>query len=730
MSLAAGAKLGPYEVVGPLGAGGMGEVYRAKDTRLDRSVAIKVLPTHLAENAEAKSRFDREAKTISSLNHPNICTLHDVGHQDGVDYLVMELLDGETLADRLKKGALPTEQVLRYGVELCEGLERAHKSGVIHRDLKPGNIMLTKAGAKLMDFGLAKANAAAVAASGSSMTMPAHTSHPLTAAGSVVGTFQYMAPEQVEGAEADARSDIFALGAVLYEMATGKRAFEGKTAASVIAAVLERDPEPISVVKPMSPAGLDRVVKACLVKDPEERIQTVHDVKLQLKWIAESGSQSGTSSSHLFAEGANRWGTRRSGWGSRLRSRGTAWVVAALAILIAVGAIAFHLSNQKPEHVLVAQVDMPAGLTLNSTGDTSGAPVISPDGSHLVFSAIGEGGNRLYVRSLDNASVTPLPGTENANFPFWSPDSRSIGFFALGKLKRTDILGGTPVDVCEAPNARGGAWGKDGTIVFAPNFNSGLQRVASTGGTPAELVKLDEPKHTTYRWPYFLPDGKHFLYLAANHNQATGPNNQIFVASLDGKENRPLFQSLSNAIYASGHLLFVRASGLMAQPFDPATAQFIAKASPILLKDHAQVDGTLWRAMITASDTGTLLYQTGGSALKMQLTWFDRSGKLLSTIEESDGALYQVQLSPDGKKLALVVGDVKGTLETYDLVGKKKTRLTFGDVDDRNPVWSPDGSQIAYSSRAVEGVGILSKAASGAGSPSNCWRPLQAKASR
>ncbi len=262
MTLLKGTRLGPHEVVSPLGAGGMGEVYRARDTRLDRSVAIKVLPKHLAENVEARARFDREARAISSLNHPNICTLYDVGHQDGVDYLVMELLEGESLAERLKKGALPTELVLRYGIEICEGLERAHKNGVIHRDLKPGNIMLTRSGAKLMDFGLAKANAQAVAASGSSMTMPANSSHPLTAQGSMVGTFQYMAPEQVEGAEADARSDIFALGAVLYEMATGKRAFDGKTTTSVIAAVLEREPEPISVLKPMAPAGLDRIVNA------------------------------------------------------------------------------------------------------------------------------------------------------------------------------------------------------------------------------------------------------------------------------------------------------------------------------------------------------------------------------------------------------------------------------------------------------------------------------------
>lgn len=295
MALTPGSKLGPYEIQSPLGAGGMGEVYRARDTRLDRAVAIKILPAHLSDNPEAKQRFDREARAVSSLNHPNICTLHDVGHQEGTDYLVMEFLEGETLADRLIKGPLPPAQVLKYGIEICEGLETAHRKGVVHRDLKPGNIMLTKSCAKLMDFGLAKATAP-IAASSSSLTMTLSTpagSHPLTAQGTVVGTFQYMSPEQVEGKEADARSDIFALGAVLFEMATGKRAFEGKTTASVIAAVLAAEPQPISAIQPMSPPSLDRVVKTCIAKDPDERFQDVHDVKLQLQWIAEGGSQAG-----------------------------------------------------------------------------------------------------------------------------------------------------------------------------------------------------------------------------------------------------------------------------------------------------------------------------------------------------------------------------------------------------------------------------------------------------
>ncbi len=689
----------------------MGEVYRARDTRLDRTVAVKILPAHLSDNPEAKQRFEREARAISSLNHPNICTLHDVGHQNGTDYLVMEFLEGETLADRLARGPLPPEQVLKYGIEICEGLEKAHKTGVVHRDLKPGNIMLTKTGAKLMDFGLAKATtASAPPASSLTMTLSGPSAEqPLTARGTLVGTFQYMSPEQLEGKEADARSDIFALGAVLYEMATGKRAFTGKTQASIVAAILASEPPPISTVQPMSPPALDRVVKTCLAKDPDERFQTVHDLKLQLKWVSEGGSQEGLPAV--------------SDHGGKTREQ-MLWAVATLALVTVISLGVFHFSSQKTERALVAQVVLPPSLTANWLGDTSGAPVISPDGSHLVFSARGEGGNRLYVRALDGIAVTPLEGTEDATFPFWSPDSRSVGFFAGNKLKRTEIAGGNPVSICDAAQARGGSWSPKGTIVFAPNFTSGLQQVAATGGTPTDLLKLDQPRYTTYRWPWFLPDGNHFLYLAANHNLAAGPDNRIFVASLDGKENRPLLQSLSNAIYASGYLLLVSGSALMAQPFDPASARFTGDLK--LLKQDVQFDSLLWRGTITASEAGTLLYQAGGAAAKLQLTWLDRSGKQLGAVESSDSLTsYQIQLSPDEKKLALVTLDVIGTLHTYDLVHKTKTRLTFGG-DAVDPVWSSDGSQIAYDGLKGEegGRAIFSKAASGAGQAAQLLAPV------
>ncbi|MEO8726121.1 MAG: protein kinase [Acidobacteriaceae bacterium] len=706
MSLTTGTKLGPYEIQSPLGAGGMGEVYRARDTRLERTVAIKILPAHLSSNTEAKQRFDREARAISSLNHANICTLYDVGDQDGVDYLVMEFLEGETLADRLVKGPLPTEQALRYGVEICEGLERAHRTGVIHRDLKPGNVMLTKSGVKLMDFGLAKSAVAAVSASSLSGVTFA-PDKPLTSAGTVVGTFQYMSPEQVEGKEADARSDIFALGAVLYEMATGKRAFEGKTTASVIAAVLERDPEPISVLRPMSPPALDRLVKACVAKDPDDRIQTVHDVKLQLKWIAEGGSQVGVpvTVSH----------------GRKSRER-LAWAVAALAVLSAIGLGAWNFTGQKPLRAVVTQVNLPAGLAMNFVGDSAGPAVLSPDSSHLVFSAVGEGGSRLYIRALDNLAVTPLPGTENASYPFWSPDSRSVGFFSAGKLRRIEVAGGVPIVICDASSGRGGSWGTNGVILFSPTLNAGIMKVAAAGGAPTDVLKLDAQRYSTYRWPWLLPDGKHFLYIAINHESPTGPDTRIFVASLDGKENRPLLRNLSNAIYASGYLLFVRGNTLMAQPFDPDSLRLKGEATA--LTDSAQADVTIWHGSMTASENSALLYQAG-SADAMKLAWFDRGGKELGPVG-ADAAVAHVALSPDEKSLAFISA-FDGAMSSYDLARKISTRLTFTTgLKYGDPVWSPDGSQIAYTRQDIAHgtTGIYARAASGAGEPVELLAPV------
>ena len=693
MTLNAGATLGPYKIESPLGAGGMGEVYLARDTRLDRTVAIKILPSHLSENSEAKQRFDREARMISLLNHPNICTLYDVGHQDGVDYLVMEHLEGETLADRLRKGPLPIAQLLKCSIEICDGLEKAHRSGVVHRDLKPGNIMLTKTAAKLMDFGLAKASIA-TAGSATNLTVTLSTpaqSHPLTAQGSVVGTFQYMAPEQIEGREADARSDIFAFGAVLYEMATAKRAFEGKTAASAMAAVLERDPAPISSVQPASPLALDRLVKTCLAKDPDERWQTAHDVKLQLKQIAEGGSQTsvaipGVERKHPGA----KWG----------------WVAASILSIVAALALGTaYLAEQKTPPLLRFEVTPPPKMQFNVAGDNAGPAVISPDGRLIVFSASGIGAAaQLYARSLDSLSVQPLPGTEGGLFPFWSPDSKSIAFFTADKLKRVEISGGQPVSICDATLGRGGTWGDDGTIIAALSYNTGLWRVSAKGGTPVALTKPDNVQYSSHRWPTFLPDGQHFLYMAVNHTNPNSADIGVFFASLDGKENRLLVHAAANAIYASGYLLYPRENSLVARPFDPAKGKFIGDAES--LGENVQFDAATWRTNLSASSNGMLVYASAAASRNDVLNWYDRDGKELGRLDDP-GAFQEVQLSPDQSALALTdQNTAAATIWIYDLKSKLKTRLSFGGGVRRSPAWSPDGRQIAYTANQQANIAV------------------------
>jgi Tol biopolymer transport system component len=701
MSLSSGTKLGPYEIISPAGAGGMGEVYRARDTRLDRTVAIKVLPSQLAENADAKQRFDREARAISSLNHPNICTLHDVGLQNGVSFLVMEYLEGETVADRLSNGPLPIEQVLKHGVEICDGLERAHRSGVVHRDLKPGNIMLTKTGAKLMDFGLAKSlvSTAGISPSLSATMSTPVGSHPLTAQGTVVGTFQYMAPEQVEGKEADPRSDIFAFGAVLYEMATGKRAFEGKTAASAMAAVLERDPAPISSLQPSVPPLLDRLVKTCLAKDPDDRWQTAHDVGLQLRQIAETGSQTSAPVSAPVSSVAPV--TAVPG-----KSRaGLAWLVAAVLGLVAAAAlVTAYLAGQKQLPMLRVDITPPPKTQLNLSGDNAGPAMISPNGRYMVFSGSSIAGVQLYVRPLDSLTAQALPGTEGGLFPFWSPDSRSIGFFAAEKLKRIDVDGSAPVTICDSTLGRGGTWNEDGTIVAALSYNTGLSRISANGGTPVLITKVDNVKYTSHRWPWFLPDGKHVLYVAVNHTAATSPETGVFLASLDGTENRLLFHSLSNAIYSKGYLLFVREGTMVAQAFDPSSGKLTGEAQT--LKENVQLDSGLWRSNVSADTTGMLLYASGSTSGTQAMTWYDRGGKALSSLGEPS-TYFDVQLSNDDKQLAVTDGNTSAaSIWIYDLASKRKSRLTFSPGAHRTPVWSPDGKQIAFTTNQQGAIAV------------------------
>jgi eukaryotic-like serine/threonine-protein kinase len=533
MSLAAGSRLGPYEIQSLLGAGGMGEVYRARDTRLDRTVAVKILPSHLSSNPEAKQRFEREARTISSLNHPHICVLHDVGSQDGTSYLVMEFVDGETLDSRLQKGPLPLKQVLECGVQICDALEKAHRAGIVHRDLKPGNIMFTPSGAKLLDFGLAKPvamlGAQALSDKGNltpstptmNVSMLSATPAVLTQQGMVVGTFQYMAPEVLQGQEADARSDIFSFGCVLYEMITRRRAFEGMSQLSVMTAILEKDPEPLATLQPTAPPALDYAVQTCLEKNPDNRFQTAHDVKLQLTWIAKSGSQVGAPA----------------GVTSK-RKESALWLAAVAAlVVVAIGLAAALWTARQPRRVVRSNILPPEG-TLFETMYRNGPPALSPDGTRVAFVARKEGKNSLWVRSLDKLEATPLRGTDDAFFPFWSPDGSALAFFMHSKLWRMDLNNNSPVAICDAPEARGGSWGRGNVIVLAPSSWGPIAQVPAEGGTPKPVTKtVYSNQGVSDRWPFFLPDGRHFLFVHTP-NGVADERNEVHFASLDGGGGR------------------------------------------------------------------------------------------------------------------------------------------------------------------------------------------------
>jgi serine/threonine protein kinase/Tol biopolymer transport system component len=709
MALAAGTKLGPYEIQSPLGAGGMGEVYRALDTRLDRVVAVKVLASHLSSSPELKQRMEREARAISSLNHPHICQLYDIGSQNGADYLVMEFLEGETLAEKLRKGALPLGEVFKIAIDMAEALAVAHRSGIVHRDLKPGNIMLTASGAKLMDFGLAKPLVVQTAAPGSGTVPPSFTAvatlsgpsplSPLTTAGSIVGTIQYMAPEQIEGKEADARSDIFAFGAVLYEMVAGKRPFSGKSQISLASSILESDPAPISVLKPNTPAGFEHVVTTCLQKNPEERYQSAQDIRLELRWIAAARPAPGVTT----AAPPPSKKKERIGW--------AAAVVAAI-VLGAAAAILFYHPAQSV-HSIRAVIDPPEKNTLNLTGDSAGPPVLSPDGASIAFAATSTDGKiALWVRPTNAVEARALPGTAGAMFPFWSPDSRSLGFFAEGKLKMIELSGGSAQVVCDAVLGRGAAWAPGDVILFSAGPTSPLMRVSASGGTPVPLTTLDTAQHTSHRWPFFLPDGKHFIYLALNHDPAKSANDMLYYASLDGRENRPLFRSQSNAIYADGFLLFARSDQLMAQAFDPASGKL--GGGPQLVVAGVMNDGSTWHMDASASADGLLIFASGASG-DVQLVWVDRDTKQVSPIADKLTDLQVAVLSPQGDRVAMQINAGATDIWVLDLARGVRTRLTFGPVANTVPIWSPDGVWVTYASPRDGRFNLYRKHADGSG---------------
>ena len=706
MALEPGTKLGPYEILSPLGAGGMGEVYRARDTRLGRDVAVKVLPDHLASQPEIRVRFEREAKTVSSLNHPNICTLFDVGTEGDTAYLVMELIEGDTLAMRIGRGAVPAPELLRIGSQIADALDRAHRAGVIHRDLKPGNIMLTKSGAKLMDFGLARATGLVGPGTGSSHTGATMTHSPtvgkaLTAEGTLLGTFQYMSPEQLEGAEADARSDIWALGCVLYEMATGRRAFEGRSQASLIAAILEREPAPIAEIPSGSasaafagaaPQGLDRVIRNCLAKDPDERSQTAHDVKLQLRGVAETAGLS--TASGTFAPQTPLPGDPASASAARMKAHRPSplpWAIAAIALLSTVAVTAWlypRATAPKPIYRFQPGIQVPGGVQ-------SYWPRLSPDGQYLAFTVLDSANtSRAWIRRMDEIAPRLIQGAEGFGRFYWSPDSREVAFISQGRMLRVPIAGGSPVVICDA---RGGAdlsWGSKGLILMDGTRGDSLRVVPAAGGElrPATRLMRSE-EEAGHAWPYFLPDGEHFLYIAQMANSTRG---RIRLGKIGSLESKLLGESDGRVEYAAGGwILFLRETTLMAQKLDLKAGKVTGQ--PIPLAERLRVGGS--QGNFSASNTGLLSYAQLAVEPTYAIRLADRSGVLAGPVI-STGNFRNPRLSPDGRRLLVERRDVSGRqtgdISVLDMERGTETRLTFSGGLATTPEWSPDGRQFAW----------------------------------
>ena len=706
MSLATGTRLGAYEIVALLGAGGMGEVYRARDMRLGREVAIKVIPAALTAETDRVQRFEQEARAAAALNHPNILAVHDVGSHAGSPFIVSELLEGETLRERLANGPLPVRKAIDIGIQIAQALAAAHEKGIVHRDLKPENIFINKdSRAKILDFGLAKLTQtdSPLIAGTNVPTSPAGN---LTQAGVMLGTIGYMAPEQVRGQSVDLRADIFAFGAIAYEMLSGVRPFAGPTSIDTISAILKEDPPDLPIAERHIPPALARVIDRCLEKNPAARFASAAD----LAFAFETLNSHSSVELPLPADVAVRR-TTTAAW--------LPWGVAAIAALVAILAVGGVFVRPAPaERVFRSTLLPPEGVRIVDQAP-SRLFALSPDGRRIAFIGMGADRRRmLWVRSLNELNAHPLAGTEDALAPFWSPDSRSIGFFsglATGKLKRIDVEGGPPTTLCDYRGGPAGAdWNAAGDILFSTVSVTGggaIQRVLDTGGAPSVFTKPEvKAGESDHWWPFFLPDRKHFLYLALGPGRAPLG---IYAASIDSSERKLLVKGGSNAKYAQGHLLFMRDTTLLAQRFDPDRLEVQGETVPLA----EQLQTLAPTGAYSVSQTGILAYATGEPAGRARLTWFDTAGRQLGTIGEPAG-YADVRLSPDGKRAAFTLPDAaRGTRDiwTVDLARDLATKFTFDPGDDLAPIWSHDGERIVFASRRGGRVDLYVKPASGAG---------------
>lgn len=734
MALTPGARLGPYEILSAIGAGGMGEVYKARDTRLERIVAIKVLPPEFVNDPAAKQRFDREAQTIASLKHPHICVLHDIGRlrpegasasqglrpegasasaeasADEIDFLVMEFLDGETLTDRLIKGPLPLDEALGVGIAIADALDKAHRQGVVHRDLKPGNVMLTGSGPKLLDFGLAKSQAA----------LPAGTSVTMTIPGTILGTMQYMAPEQLDGAEADRRTDIFAFGVVMHEMVTGKKAFEGKSQVLLISAIATAEPLPLSRVQPDSPPALDHLVKTCLEKDPADRWQDARDLVAELRWISDGGDDVG------FAMAGSESGRRRRRW----IGRGLIGVAAAVIALLVWPAYSYFQASAEPEELrfrVPRNLTSDPGETNSGNSATGGGPTssrpdtsISPDGKSIAFVArpTNDSTFLIYVRPVDSVTPQKLSGTEDARLTFWSHDSRFIGYVSKGdKLRKIAANGGPPQDVCDAPGFTGGTWNAAGVILFGSP--TGILRVSAEGGTPEAVTKV-EAGESGHLWPRFLPDGQHYLYLVVSSDSA---KSGVFAGSIGSSERTRVLPVASNAAYVEpGFLAFQRGSSVYAQRFDAKALKI--SGAPTRIADEVTIDSTVGHGFFDASLDGVLVYFAnsqsvgagGDDSWEFQLQWNDRGAQPLGGVGPF-GFYCGVEVSPNGQRVAVHRHDgTGGDIWVMEPPPSAPKRITFDATQDNSsPVWSPTGDRIVFASKRNNKWGLYVTRSDGSG---------------